>query len=116
VRGDRGEGFDSDALSRLTEDETDLQKRLFRDENAGVERSKHVVSSIIEWLKTKNFPYVKFWSDTERKFDYPDFVSKDPTVKEEQARVICEALLEYIKRPHMGVITLDNKVHFWIKS
>jgi len=55
--GDGGDGFDSDALSRLTEDEADLQKWLFQDENAGVERSKHVVSSIIEWLKTSISPY-----------------------------------------------------------
>ena len=109
-----GEGFDIDALSRLTEDDTEVQKGLFRDENAGVEKSPHVVSSIIEWLKTNIFPYVKFWSDEERKFDYPDFVSKDRAVKEEQARVICEGLLKYIQRPHLGVITLDSKVRFWI--
>jgi len=114
VRGEGGEGFENDTLSRLTEDETELQQSLFRDEKAGVEKSPHVVSSIIEWLKTNIFPYVNFWSDMERKFDYPDFVSKDQAVKEEQARVICEGLLKYIKRPHMGVITLDSKVCFWI--
>jgi len=114
VRGEGGEGFENDALSRLTEDETEFQKSLFREENAGVEKSPHVVSSIIEWLKTNIFPYVKFWSDEERKFDYPDFVSKDQAVKEDQARVICEGLLKYSQPPHMGVITLDSKVRFWI--
>jgi len=114
VRNEGEEGLDIDALSRLTEDETELQKSLFREENAGIEKSPHVVSSIIEWLKTNIFPYVKFCSDEERKFDYPDFVSKDQAVKEEQARVICEGLLKYIQPRHMGVITLDSKVRFWI--
>jgi len=40
-------------------------------------------------------------------------VSKDPSVKGEQARVICKGLLEYINQQHM-VITLDKKVRFWI--
>lgn len=114
VRGESGEVFENDTLSRLTEDDPEVQKGLFRDENAGVKKSPHVVSSIIEWLKTNIFPYVKFWSDEERKFDYPDFVSKDRAVKEEQARVICEGLLKYIQSPHLGVITLDSKVRFWI--
>lgn len=102
-----------DAMSGLTESPDDLQQRLYRGDDSGVKKSPHVVSSISDWLKSDIFPYVKFWSDSEKKFDYPDFASTKKEVKDEQARMICEGLLRFINAPN-AAITLEHKVRFWI--
>ena len=105
--------LDLDAMSGITEDDDDVQKRLYREENAGIQKNKNVEGSITEWLQGHIFPYVKFWSDSEKKFDYPDFVSKDKEVREEQARVICEGILDYVK-VRDETMTMEKKVRFWI--
>jgi len=61
-------------------------------------RSPFVFKSIANYLKDKVFPTVKFWADSDMKFTQPDFSKKVQTEKKEQARRICEKILEHLGR------------------
>ena len=61
-------------------------------------RSPFVFKSIANYLKDKVFPTVKFWADSDMKFTQPDFSKKVLTEKKEQARRICEKILEHLGR------------------
>ena len=61
-------------------------------------RSPFVFKSIANYLKDKVFPTVKFWADSDMKFTQPNFGTKVQTGQKEQARRICEKILEHLGR------------------
>ena len=78
-------------------------------------RSPFVFRSIANYLKDKVFPTVKFWADNDLKFTQPDFRKTVQLNKKEQARRICEKIMEHLGRePDCGSsYSIQVCVPFW---
>jgi len=54
-------------------------------------------------MKDNVFPTVKFWAESDMNFTDPNFGKPVPENKKEQARMICEKILEHLGRtPNIG--------------
>lgn len=95
--------------------ELEEMEYLYSHPNKKETRSPFVFKSIANYLKDKVFPTVKFWADSDMKFTQPDFSKKVLTEKKEQARRICEKILEHLGRePDSGSgYSIHVCVPFW---
>ena len=96
-------------------EEKEKMERYYDSKAFVEERSGHVWKSITDCLKDQVFCMIKFWTDTDTKFLQPDFLEGVEPAKKEQARRICELILNFLNRGHDSGANYSLKVmvKFW---
>ena len=110
-------GTITDRSFRSSLSEKEQMEWLFGTSGPSETFNEWTMKAIKDYLGDKICPYIKLWNDPVLKFDFPDFHSNIKSdEKKEQARIVCEQLLEFWGRTagvKDGFEKMKINVTFW---